>query len=487
MATWRLWPATNGGTVTTDASTTDLGVQFTVSQPVTLTGYFIWVPATGSTIAQTFRLWTTTNGTSGTIVGSSTVASGTLTAGAWNFTALSPGVALSPGTTYVASVTYTGAGNHYGATVSYWTTGGGGAAGITSGPLSAPKASSALGTAQGCFNEPSTAGFPATASSNQANFWVNVQVNDGVPLPGQPALPGRTWLRRFHHRQQQVPTPPQPPQTITGTASAAGAGAVQAGTAGFPAIPGAARPGLFQPGNPGAVIGVQVIPTGLPAVTVAQAAQPGATWLRAFRHRQQPQAPPAAATQTATVNAGLASVTASAFQAGGQNIQLSNVTVNAVSPSVALGVNAAVATATANAFQAGGQNIQLATATVTSLSPVAAVGAPSGLASVTASAFQAGGQNVGLATATATAQPPNVAIAVNAGLATVTCAALQAGGQNVGLATVTVTALQPQVTTSGSTNARRGSLPSPWPPCSRAARTSSWPPSPPWRNRRWPR
>jgi hypothetical protein len=181
MAIYRLWPSTNGGAFTVDSGTNDLGMQFSVTQPgCTLTGYYIWIPVGGDTIGSSFKmqLFSTTNGTSGSLVANSTVTySGTLTAGAWNFIALPTPPALSVGTVYTVVRTYSPAvSNSYGATASYWTTGGAGAAGITNGPITAPQASAALNSAQGSFNEPSTGGYPATASANQSNFWVDVQV-----------------------------------------------------------------------------------------------------------------------------------------------------------------------------------------------------------------------------------------------------------------------------------------------------------------------
>src|SRR5258708_1672843 len=286
MALWRLWPSTNGGTVTTDVSSSDLGVQFTVSSAVTLTGYFFWLPATGDTLAVTFRLFTTANGTSGSLVTGSQVASGTLTAGGWNFTALSPGVTLSPGTTYEATVSYTGSSNHYGATASYWVTARAGASAITSAPLTAPSATAALGGARGQFNEPSTGAFPATGTGNSANYWGDVQINDNAGacypqvqaapgwFPGAPAKPGDTPFTPQSHVVTAAPpaAPPAPAYAgplITAPRSFPGAPALPGGspftqpgpapssppppppfTAPSDAIPGPPPPGVMTPGNP---------------------------------------------------------------------------------------------------------------------------------------------------------------------------------------------------------------------------------------------
>lgn len=179
MTTYRLWPSTNGPSVVSDTSTTDLGTQFNVTQPnVSFDGYWWWCPTSGdtSTADVTFKLWTTTNGTTGTLVSGSTLAgSGTFSAGAWNFQELHAPVPLTQGTSYVASITYTGSSNHYGATSAYWFSGGG-AAGITNGPLTAPSSPAATGGIQGSFNEPSTGAIPST-EFNDSNYWLDVQVS----------------------------------------------------------------------------------------------------------------------------------------------------------------------------------------------------------------------------------------------------------------------------------------------------------------------
>lgn len=180
MATWRLWPSTSGPAITNNNASTDLGVQFKVNAPAQIDGYFYWLPAAAVTTTGTsysFRLYSTTNGTTGTLIGSTTVTgSGTWTAGAWNYAPLGTPVVLTSGTTYTAVCTYSAGSNHYGATASYWSSGGG-ASGITAGPITAPGTSTALNGASSLFNEPSTGGFPAS-SSGGTNYWVDVQVED---------------------------------------------------------------------------------------------------------------------------------------------------------------------------------------------------------------------------------------------------------------------------------------------------------------------
>lgn len=165
-------------------------------------GYWFWCPAGGDTGAQKFALWEDRSGTGGvgTVVPGSTVTSGTLTAGAWNYTSLAAPIGLSSGGLgYIAATGWTAVNgfpytaNQFGSAQPY-------AAGITNGPLSAfsdttGSAPSPQSFPQGVFttagSDPGTT-FPATGSSS-ANFWVDVQVSDAAPagasyqlFPSQP-------------------------------------------------------------------------------------------------------------------------------------------------------------------------------------------------------------------------------------------------------------------------------------------------------------
>ncbi len=47
MATYRLWPATSGDVLASDNTATDLGIQFSITQPgCNFGGYWYWLPAT---------------------------------------------------------------------------------------------------------------------------------------------------------------------------------------------------------------------------------------------------------------------------------------------------------------------------------------------------------------------------------------------------------------------------------------------------------
>lgn len=158
-------------------------------------GFWWWVPAGGDTGAQKFALWNVTgSGPASTLVPGTTVTSGTLTAGAWNFVALGTLVQLAPGTQYVACTGWTAAtgvpitGQQFGsvAPATY-------KAGIVNGPLTAWSDSSNGGTnnypgsysmPQGLFSV-SLGSDPSlkmpNQGSNSSNFWVDVQVSDTAP------------------------------------------------------------------------------------------------------------------------------------------------------------------------------------------------------------------------------------------------------------------------------------------------------------------
>lgn len=162
-----------------------------------LNGYYHWVPGTnGDTGARKFALHQLTDtgqGVQHALVPNSTVTSGTLTAGQWNFVPLATPIQLSGGVPYVAAYGYSavqgfpdtqnqfGAGNPY-------------SAGITNGPLFAYSDQGASAPEpfttnynQGIFSTGGTdpaATFPSTGDVH-SNFWIDVQVSDTAPAGAQ--------------------------------------------------------------------------------------------------------------------------------------------------------------------------------------------------------------------------------------------------------------------------------------------------------------
>ena len=180
------------------------GVVFAVtSGGCWLDGYWWWVCPTGqSTAPQKFTLWSMYGPpASGSIVPGSTVTSGALTAGQWNYVPLPAAVPLSIGATYIAATGFNGS---FPDTNSQWGSGDPYGAGIVSGPLTAYSDASGshpspFNTAQSVFsvasNDP-TALMPVYGSS-ACNFWMDVQIDTSPPTgtsyrlwPGYPTIPG---------------------------------------------------------------------------------------------------------------------------------------------------------------------------------------------------------------------------------------------------------------------------------------------------------
>ena len=202
--TYRLFPLTTGpSTAVSYSGPFEAGIVFAVtSGGCWLDGYWWWVCGSGqSTSPQPFALWQTYNGQQGNVVPGSTVTSGTLTAGQWNFVPLATKLPLAIGATYVAA---TGFSNGFPDTNDQFGSGQPYAAGIVNGPLTAfSDASGSLPspfkTAQGVF---SVAGTDPTATmpiygSSSSNFWIDLQVDTTPPTgtsyrlwPSYPTIPG---------------------------------------------------------------------------------------------------------------------------------------------------------------------------------------------------------------------------------------------------------------------------------------------------------
>jgi Domain of unknown function (DUF4082) len=204
MATYRLFPATDGPSAATAyTGPVVFGVVFEVTSGGTwLEGYWWWVCASGqSGAAQTFALWQLTSYGAGTLVTAATTNSATLTPGQWNYVPLPTPVALTSGITYLAC---TGFENNFPITNNQFGAGDPYSAGITNGPLTAFSDQSGsnrepFSTPQGCFTTATgdpTAG-PPTQGWLSSNLWIDVQVTDQPPAgfsyrlwPNYPSIPG---------------------------------------------------------------------------------------------------------------------------------------------------------------------------------------------------------------------------------------------------------------------------------------------------------
>lgn len=214
MTTWRLMDGANGrpgiastgtqppatATAYTGPYVAGLVANTTGTAVLWLQGYWWWVPGTGgNTAPQKFCLWQATSSTTGTIVPGSTVTSGTLTAGQFNFIALPTPVPLVPFFPYVPATGLTSTSpqgfpatqNQFGVAQPY-------AGGYSNGPLTAAAngASTSFNLPQSPFtiagSDPAV-NFP---DSNDANdlLWLDIQVTDQVPAGATyrafPSAPG---------------------------------------------------------------------------------------------------------------------------------------------------------------------------------------------------------------------------------------------------------------------------------------------------------
>lgn len=193
MTDYRVFPSAPGGAVASDGTAYTMGLEFYVTQPMELTGYWWWCATGASTTPVEHGLFTVATATTGTLVSGSAVTSGTLTAGQWNFTALSPAVDLAANTRYRAGAAGGGSGNWYGAVTDAFP------ADITNGPLVAPSTANAVGGVQNGYVVSSVLAYPEFSIGN--GYGVDVQVSDpassatataatagvSVAAPGSPA------------------------------------------------------------------------------------------------------------------------------------------------------------------------------------------------------------------------------------------------------------------------------------------------------------
>lgn len=162
------------------------GLVFGASQGgIWFEGYRWWVPSTVSqTGAQKFALWQISGNDAAVLVPGSVVTSGTLTAGAWNYVALSTPLALMMEFAYIAATGYVSS-SGFPKSGAQFGTGDPYVGGITNGPLFAY----AFETAAAEFwpqmpysvagSDPSVT-FPAT-DDDQDILWIDVQVSDTAP------------------------------------------------------------------------------------------------------------------------------------------------------------------------------------------------------------------------------------------------------------------------------------------------------------------
>ncbi len=185
MAVYTLFGQAVGerGVITQDASPYTLGVQFSVSQAIPLTGIWFYSGSGATALPAECVIFDADTQTQvGSTLNTSATWSGAAGSG-WVKCAYSGSASLSAGIHYVAAVFYNSTGAYWYSdtnTSGFWTTGPG-ASGVTNGPLSAPNSASAL-NGQALYNAGSGLTFPASSVSGY-DFGVDVEVTTPPEAP----------------------------------------------------------------------------------------------------------------------------------------------------------------------------------------------------------------------------------------------------------------------------------------------------------------
>jgi hypothetical protein len=155
-----------------------------------LEGYWLWVCDQGQpTSRQTFTVWMPYVGANysraGVIIPGTTVTSGELVRGQWNFIRLPHAVPLSIATSYQMETAAVGA---VPLSTNMWAPGDPFAKGVTNGPLTAP--SSGPGGTDQCASSPGTNPTKVVPqySSESPYFWLDLQVTTRAPVGGSHRL-----------------------------------------------------------------------------------------------------------------------------------------------------------------------------------------------------------------------------------------------------------------------------------------------------------
>ena len=174
---YRLWPSYPAipGHVDSDTAGYTLATEFQLSKSCTLDNIWFYSAPGAGTLPTRCAIWN---------VGSQSEVSGTDNSSpAWSGAAGSGWVSCSyteatlPAGDYKVSVFYGGGSAWYQATTGYWSSGGPGSKGITTGPVTAPGTSDATSPGQSTYNYASW-GYPqtfASAGNGECN-WVDVEV-----------------------------------------------------------------------------------------------------------------------------------------------------------------------------------------------------------------------------------------------------------------------------------------------------------------------
>lgn len=187
-----------------DSTPIILGVEFTVSELCTLTEIRWWQPSTGtvSTLDRTVGLYTTTNGSSGTLVAGPE--SMPVAGSGWQTRVLDEPYDLVPGTVYTVAVHHSA--GQYAATGGYFADDP-----AVAGPITFRDSTDAF-VGNGKFAEGGSIAFPGV-SFNSSNYWVDITVEtqDAAPArfvvhDGDSWVPARGWAHSGTTWVETTPT-----------------------------------------------------------------------------------------------------------------------------------------------------------------------------------------------------------------------------------------------------------------------------------------
>ncbi len=184
-SSWLVWPGTNAYRIYADSptmptasagdtSSVTLGLEFNVSANTELRAILWWQPTTGSAASnRTIGLYSTTNGTTGTLISSKTQA---VSGVGWQTVAFDTPITLTPGTTYRAAVYHPD--GQYVAISGYYLPGGPGygavGEGVVIGSVTVPGSTEAINNGQGTYEYAAMLKFPAAQGG--AHYGIDIVV-----------------------------------------------------------------------------------------------------------------------------------------------------------------------------------------------------------------------------------------------------------------------------------------------------------------------
>jgi hypothetical protein len=187
VTVYTLFGQSGGGTIVSDTGTYTMGMQFTLSQPATLTGIWFYSASGANALPVGCAVYAMTGAGTGSIVAGSendTPSWSGAAGSGWVKCSYGSGPVLAASTVYKVTILKDASSQVYSATSHYWDTTGPGTGGLTSGIITAPNNAGA-DQGQDTFHNNPTFSYPDT-SFNAANYWVDVEVTV-ASAPSAPA------------------------------------------------------------------------------------------------------------------------------------------------------------------------------------------------------------------------------------------------------------------------------------------------------------